>query len=44
MVEIIEEITRKDEESEGDSGAVLESDDSVEDLVKSEEHYDNKNS
>ena len=42
MVEIVEEITGKDEHSGSDSGVVLESDDSVIDLVKADEHDETK--
>ena len=38
MTEIFDEITSKDQENASDSGAVTESDDSVEDLVNSVEY------
>ena len=42
MFEIVEEIIGKDEHSGRDSGVVLESDDSVTDLVKADEHDETK--
>ena len=42
MVEIVEETTGKDEHSGSDLGAVLESDDSVIDLIKADEHDETK--
>ena len=42
MVEIFEETTGKDEHSGSDLGAVLESDDSVIDLIKADKHDETK--